>query len=148
MPPSHVLFLCFSGTHAKRASPTREGPFKLGACHLRLAKTSGQMVFHPFRSSEGPAPSQPCVQLRSLFIPRSHKPRSFESKFRKRCAKTLTSALRAKRLWSAFQGGRLLASDQPRVMVGLSGWSAFGGVFTCFRLCRRGRHLLLLLVLL
>ena len=23
-------------------------------------------------------------------------------------------------------------SDQPRVMVGLSGWSAFSGVFICF----------------
>ena len=26
------------------------------------------------------------------------------------------------------------SSDQPRVMVGLSGWSAFSGVFICFRL--------------
>ena len=44
--PPETLFV--SGRHAKGASPTCEGPLKLGACNPHLAKTSGHMVFLAF----------------------------------------------------------------------------------------------------
>ena len=98
---SHIIRICEAPQQrATWATASFQAPIhKLVLCCLFVSYVYClSLCLSPDPRTEGSNPKL-CHILRSLFIPRSHKPRSFESKFRKRCTKKLYGALRTTTLY-------------------------------------------------